>query len=110
MNRTTRRFAIAAVALTLPVTGCSASLDRLPLPSPGLNSSAYTLTATFSNALNLPAKAKVKLNGADVGQVESMTARDYTAVVTMRIRDGIRLPVGTTAELRSATPLGDVFV
>jgi virulence factor Mce-like protein len=54
--------------------------------------------------------AKVKLAGADVGQVESMVARNYTAVTTLRIRDGVLLPQGSTAELRTATPLGDVFV
>ncbi len=68
------------------------------------------LTAVFSNALNLPAMAKVRLAGADIGQLESMEARNYTAVTTLRIRDGVQLPQGSTAELRSATPLGDVFV
>jgi virulence factor Mce-like protein len=68
------------------------------------------LTAVFSNALNLPANAKVKLAGADVGELESMVARNYTAVTTLRIMDGVQLPRGSTAELRSATPLGDVFV
>ena len=71
---------------------------------------ATRLTAVFSNALNLPASAKVKLAGADVGELESMVARNYTAVTTLRIMDGVRLPKGSTAELRSATPLGDVFV
>lgn len=106
------RYALAAVAVAavLGTTGCAAGLDTLPLPAPGLGGGTYTITATFSNALNLPTKAKVKLDGADVGEVESMSARDYTAVVRMRIRSGVRLPVGTTAELRTATPMGDVFV
>jgi len=39
-----------------------------------------------------------------------MEARNYTAVTTLRIRDGVQLPQGRTAELRSATPLGDVCV
>jgi virulence factor Mce-like protein len=82
----------------------------LPLPAPGVGSGGYTLTAVFSNALNLPANAKVKLAGADVGELESMVARNYTAVATLRIMDGVQLPRGSTAELRSATPLGDVFV
>jgi virulence factor Mce-like protein len=68
------------------------------------------LTTIFSNALNLPDKAKVKLNGADIGEVESIRAHDFSAYVTMRIRDDVPLPIGSTAELRSATPLGDVFV
>ncbi|MGW5919557.1 MlaD family protein [Nocardia fluminea] len=106
---TVPRLAVAA-AITLSATGCATGLDQLPLPAPGLGGDTYTLTATFSNALNLPEKAKVSLNGADIGQVESMSARDYTALVTLRITSSVRLPVGTSAQLRSATPMGDVFV
>ncbi|MBF6169982.1 MCE family protein [Nocardia blacklockiae] len=103
-----RRLIGVAAAVAISTTGCSVSLDRLPLPAPGVE--GYSLTATFANALNLPTKAKVRLNGADVGQVEAMRAENYTAVVSMRIRSGVRLPAGTTAELRSATPMGDVFI
>ncbi|MFD8099283.1 MlaD family protein [Nocardia fluminea] len=106
---TAPRLAVAA-AITLSATGCATGLDQLPLPAPGLGGDTYTITATFSNALNLPEKAKVTLNGADIGQVESMSARDYTALVTLRITSSVRLPVGTSAQLRSATPMGDVFV
>ena len=99
----------ATVCLTL--SGCATEgLASLPLPAPGVGSGGYTLTAVFSNALNLPASAKVKLAGADIGELESMEARNYTAVTTLRIMDGVQLPRGSTAELRSATPLGDVFV
>jgi virulence factor Mce-like protein len=106
-----RRVFTLAVAVCLTVSSCaSEGLASLPLPAPGVGSGGYTLTAVFSNALNLPANAKVKLAGADVGQLESMVARNYTAVTTLRIMDGVQLPKGSTAELRSATPLGDVFV
>lgn len=100
--------AVSAVIIT---SGCASSgLGSLPLPAPGVGSGGYTLTAIFANALNLPMHAKVKLGGADVGRMESMIARDYTAVTTLRIVDGTLIPAGSTAELRSATPLGDVFV
>lgn len=104
--------AVAALgAAVLLLSGCATNgLASLPIPAPGLGSGGYELTAVFSNALNLPMNAKVKLAGADVGQVESMVARNYTAVTTLRIRDGVLLPRGSTAELRTATPLGDVFV
>ncbi|MFF0499991.1 MlaD family protein [Nocardia aobensis] len=111
MNALRRTFApLLVTALALPAAGCSTSLDRLPLPAPGLGGPTYSVTATFANALNLPARAKVELYGADIGEVAAMTAHDYTAVVTMRIRAAVVLPSGTTAELRSATPMGDVFV
>jgi virulence factor Mce-like protein len=109
---TARAFGLpAALVVALTVSGCaSEGLASLPLPAPGVGSGGYVLTAVFSNALNLPANAKVRLAGADVGELEAMEARNYTAVTTLRIMDGVRVPQGSTAELRSATPLGDVFV
>ncbi|OBG67966.1 mammalian cell entry protein [Mycobacterium sp. E3339] len=105
------RATLAAAAAAMVTAGCATNgLASLPLPAPGLGSGGYSLNAVFSNALNLPMNAKVKLAGADVGQLESMVARNYTAVTRLRIRDGVQLPRGSTAELRTATPLGDVFV
>jgi virulence factor Mce-like protein len=105
------RGMLTAVAAAMVTAGCATNgLASLPLPAPGLGSGGYSLNAVFSNALNLPMNAKVKLAGADVGQLESMVARNYTAVTRLRIRDGVQLPRGSTAELRTATPLGDVFV
>ncbi|BBY80326.1 MCE family protein [Mycolicibacterium pulveris] len=102
--------ALCALCLSTVLAGCSMGLDQIPLPAPSVGEDTYEISATFANALNLPAKAKVRLSGADVGEVESMTARDYTAVVTMRIASDVQIPEGTKAELRSATPLGDIFV
>lgn len=110
MNIVTKRVLPLALAGWL-ATGCATEgLADLPLPAPGSGAGGYTITAVFSNALNLPANAKVKLAGADIGEMESMQARNYTAVTTLRIMNGVQLPQGSTAELRSATPLGDVFV
>ncbi|WP_197373337.1 MlaD family protein [Mycolicibacterium baixiangningiae] len=109
-NRSKTTVALAMTAC-LSLSACATEgLASVPLPAPGGGSGGYTLTAVFSNALNLPAMAKVKLAGADIGELESMQARNYTAVTALRIRDGVQLPKGSTAELRSATPLGDVFV
>jgi phospholipid/cholesterol/gamma-HCH transport system substrate-binding protein len=99
-----------ALGMAGALTSCAVGLDRIPLPAPSAGASTYPISATFANALNLPAKAKVRLSGADVGEVESMVAQNYTALVTMQIASDVRIPVGTKAELRSATPLGDVFL
>lgn len=110
-TRPARTVLALAMTACLSVSACATEgLASLSLPAPGGGSGGYTLTAVFTNALNLPAMAKVKLAGADVGELVSMEARNYTAVTTLRIRDGVQLPQGSTAELRSATPLGDVFV
>ncbi|WP_134071298.1 MlaD family protein [Mycobacteroides salmoniphilum] len=111
---TRRRVAAVGTATMLAATvlsGCGTNgLGDLPLPAPGVGSGGYHLTALFSNILNLPNNAKVKLAGADIGQVDDMRVSNYTAITTLRIIHGVRLPKGSTAELRSATPLGDVFV
>jgi len=109
VGRTVRAVALA-VTVGTGATACGVGLESVPLPAPGMSSDTYELTAVFVNALNLPQRAKVRLAGGDIGEVASMRARDFRAVVTMRIRSATRLPVGTTAELRSATPLGDVYI
>jgi virulence factor Mce-like protein len=96
--------------LAVLVASCATGLESLPLPRPGQTGPCVLVTAEFANALNLPAGAKVKLNGADIGEVASIRAKDFAADVTLRINADTPLQIGATAELRSATPLGDVFV
>ncbi|MUL47425.1 MCE family protein [Mycobacterium sp. CBMA293] len=103
------RGAAAGVLATL-LTACGAGLESMPLPSPGASGPTYRLTAIFSNALNLPAKAKVRLFGADIGEVTAIRAKKFTAHVVMQLKSDVALREGSTVELRSATPLGDVFV
>lgn len=91
------------------LAGCGMSAADLPLPAPGVGAS-YPLTAVFRDALNLPEGAHVKLDGDDVGRVTDITPVNFTARVAMRIRADVPLPRGTAAELRQATPLGEVFV
>jgi virulence factor Mce-like protein len=109
-----RRAVLAALLgalLTGLLGGCGGvNVADLPLPVPGSDVPSVHLTAVFSDALNLPDGAHVKLNGDDVGRVRQIVAKDYTARVDMAVRRDLRLPVGTTAELRQATPLGEVFV
>ncbi|GAB89881.1 MlaD family protein [Gordonia rhizosphera] len=117
-RRRLRRHSVLVLAVALAsilgLSGCGVlpglTVEQIPLPIPGGIGESIQLTANFDNALNLPTRAKVKLYGTDVGQVTAIVAEDYTAVVTMRVGKSSRLPVGTGAELRQATPLGDVFV
>ncbi len=106
-----KRAIATAAAAAMVTTGCSVGLGDLPLPAPGMGvGGGYTLTAVFANALNLPAEANVKLSGADVGKLNSLVAKNYTAVAELQIMSGVQIPVDSTVELRSATPLGDVFI
>ena len=103
--------AVATVPLVGAVlAGCGVSATDLPIPGGGVEGPSYQLTAVFADALNLPDGAHVKLNGDDIGRVQRIQAKDYTARVTMAVRQDVSLPRGSRAELRQATPLGEVFV
>jgi virulence factor Mce-like protein len=108
-----RRWVAAAVAVPLlgaALAGCGVSATDLPIPGGGVGGPSYRLNAVFADALNLPDGAHVKLNGDDIGRVDRIVAKNYTAQVSMDVRQDVHLPEGTTAELRQATPLGEVFV
>ncbi|EGD55889.1 MlaD family protein [Gordonia neofelifaecis] len=111
-----KKAGVAAVALltTVSLAACGVvpgiTVEQIPLPAPGGIGDSITVHTSFENALNLPNKAKVRLGGMDVGEVESIVAKNYRAEVTMNVAKDTQLPVGTGAELRQATPLGDVFV
>ena len=104
------RWLVAGLSLLPMVSACGVSAADLPMPTPGLGGPSYRLTAVFADALNLPDGAHVTVDGDEIGRVQEITTRDYTARVEMTVRQDISLPVGTTAELRQATPLGEVFV
>ncbi|WP_458691019.1 MCE family protein [Nocardia tengchongensis] len=105
------RLRLLSIVGVIGVTaGCGVTVESLPLPRPGVGDNSYALHAIFANALNLPASAHVKIGGSDVGEVTAISTHDYIADVEMSIRGDIELPSDATAELRQATPLGDVFV
>ncbi len=112
MTARTRRamVALAASAAVLLASGCGLTVEKLPLPKPGVSGDTYTVHAVFANALNLPDQAKVKIGGSDVGVVSHIETKNFQAIVDLTIRKDIELPKDATAELRQATPLGDVFV
>ncbi|MET8428913.1 MCE family protein [Nocardia sp. NPDC004860] len=108
--RTSALGGLLTAATLLATTGCAVTMDTLPMPKPGLGAPGYTIHAAFADALNLPDHAHVKIGGTDIGVVTRIKSTNFIADVQMLIRDDIRLPKGTTVELRQATPLGDMFV
>ncbi|MCX4098217.1 MCE family protein [Nocardia sp. alder85J] len=110
MRLRTTTFSLVAAAALLGASGCAMTVNSVPMPKPGLGRPGYTLHAAFGDALNLPDHAHVKIGGTDIGIVTGIHTTNFLADVQMLIRDDIRLPKGTTVELRQATPLGDIFV
>lgn len=114
--------ALTATVITVASTGCDVQPADIPIPGTGVGGPTYHLRIQFADVLNLPQGAKVVADGVRIGQLTGVTlvdpvaatatapARQGYVIADVEIRDSVRLPVGTTAELRQATPLGDVHI
>ncbi|MBL1075539.1 MCE family protein [Nocardia sp. 2] len=115
MNYRTSCFTRGAAALLTTAalagaSGCAVTVRNVPMPEPGIGGPGYTIHAAFEDALNLPDRAHVKIGGTDIGVVTNIETTNFVADIEMLIRADIKLPRGTTAELRQGTPLGDMYV
>jgi phospholipid/cholesterol/gamma-HCH transport system substrate-binding protein len=105
-----RAATIAVLVAVLGLCGCSLpSLSSLPAPKP-INGPTYELSADFDDVLNLPIGAKVKQQGVVIGEVYAITTSNFVAHVRMHIAQAVKLPEGSTAQVRFTTPLGENYI
>jgi phospholipid/cholesterol/gamma-HCH transport system substrate-binding protein len=110
MSAPTRRARLVGlVALAALTSGCGFSLQAFPKLGTQTGS-GYPIHASFADVLNLPADAQVRDGSAVVGQVSAISTSAFRADLTFKIRTAVRIPVGTTAEVRFDSPLGDEYV
>lgn len=109
---------LLAAGTVLALAGCSFRPAELPVPGAGVDGPTYPLRIEFGNVLNLPTGAKVIADGVRIGELTGVTvvdagpgsARPGFVIADIAVRDAVRLPPGTRAELRQETPLGDVHI
>ncbi|WP_307849038.1 MCE family protein [Micromonospora sp. U56] len=108
--RALRALAGAVLVALLP-TGCGLpDLADLPLPGGAPKGAGYTVTAEFSDVLDLVPQAAVKVDDVTVGSVEKISLAGWTARVTLRIGTDVRLPSNATAAVRQSSLLGEKYV
>ena len=105
-----RLVAVLAALLTIPTTASCASLNIAALSQIGPRPTGYDIILKFNNVLNLPAQAKVIMDGVQVGVVEEVAVAEHEVDVHARIDNGIAVPSNIHAELQQATVLGDIYI
>ena len=72
----------------------------------------YTVYARFDNIGGLKKNAQVRSAGVSVGQVASIALdkSTYQGLVIMKINEGMRFPVDSSAKILTAGLLGDQYV
>jgi phospholipid/cholesterol/gamma-HCH transport system substrate-binding protein len=92
---------IAAVAVLAFRVGANPLLDR----------GGLRIYAIFDQTGGLKPRAPVEIAGVKVGQVSDITLnQDFRARVGLDLRDGLLLPVDTSASIVTAGVLGDRYV
>ncbi|MGN6607396.1 MAG: MCE family protein [Jatrophihabitans sp.] len=119
------RLVAGLVGATLALSGCSFSIYGTNLPGgTDVGDHPYTVTAYFSDVLDLVPQANVKVNDVAVGKVESISlskasdaqlvgganAVGWTAKVKMEVRGDVDLPENARATIQQTTLLGEKFV
>lgn len=113
LRRGLAAFGLVAVSI---VAGCAFDPSDIPVPGATVAGDSYRLRIEFTNVLNLPARAKVIANGAQVGNVDKVevipgdTAGPGYVAVDIEVEDSVELPAATIAELRQNTVLGDIHI
>jgi phospholipid/cholesterol/gamma-HCH transport system substrate-binding protein len=72
----------------------------------------YTLNASFERVDGINIGNEVMISGVKVGEVKSkkLDHANYNALVTISIEKDIQLPVDTSAEIVSASLMGDKYI
>ncbi|MGK8522611.1 MlaD family protein [Nocardia asteroides] len=105
-----RGLLLVGIVVVLLAPGCGFDPSDHTLPGTGVDGPTYRLAVEFESLLSLPAGARVRSNGADVGQLRSIELVPHAAVAHIDVRADVRFPVGTRAELRQTTVLGDIYL
>ena len=66
MTRARALAGLVSVVALAAVPACGVTVENLPLPKPQVPGETYTVHAIFTDALNLPDQAKVKMLAAAV--------------------------------------------
>ncbi len=77
-----------------------------------LSGDTYVIEARFSNAGGLNAGSSVLVAGVPVGRVEGIRVdpTDYSAMATLRVQVGLKLPTDTMASIKTTGLIGDKYV
>lgn len=77
-----------------------------------LGGDTYQLEARFASASGLNKGGSVHVAGVPVGRVEAIRVdpEDFSAIVTVTVLSGLKLPTDTMASIKTTGLIGDKFI
>jgi phospholipid/cholesterol/gamma-HCH transport system substrate-binding protein len=77
-----------------------------------MGADTYVVSARFANISGLNSGAKVAISGVTIGKVEEvrLNGEDFSAIVDMRLRSDVKLPMDSIVSVKTAGLIGDKFL
>jgi phospholipid/cholesterol/gamma-HCH transport system substrate-binding protein len=106
------KLLLLLLASSLVLSGCGGfDVYKLPLPGgPDAGDDPMIIDVQFADVLDLVPRSTVKVNDVSVGQVSDVALEGTHARVTLELRNDVKLPDNTIAEIRQTSLLGEKFV
>lgn len=104
---------VGAAVVALSATACSQGVYSIPLPGGAdTGSDPMHLTIQFEDVLDLVPQSTVKVDGVQVGRVDSITVADgeWTANVGVVVNNSVDLPANAFAAVEQTSILGEKFI
>jgi phospholipid/cholesterol/gamma-HCH transport system substrate-binding protein len=103
---------VAGLSAALVLSGCGfKGVYSLPLPgAAGAGGDTYTVGVQLADVLDLVPYSAVKVNGATVGHVKSISVQGHHALVMCRLPNTVVLPANAVARVEQTSVLGEKFV
>lgn len=104
---------VGATMVTLSVTSCASGIYGVPLPGGAdVGENPLQLSIRFEDVLDLVPQSTVKLDGVEVGRVESIEVPDgeWIADVGVIVNNSVDLPANATAGVEQTNLLGEKFI
>ncbi len=111
--RRVRRAAVAGITALLGgalLASCNGIADMSLPGGSATGGKVYHVKIEFNDVLDLVPQASVRVDDVPVGDVEKISLDGFHALVTVRLKDSVKLPRNAHAELRSTSLLGEKFV
>lgn len=107
------RQALALLAIAITLSSCAQwrGIANVSIPGgPGSGSGSYTVNVQMPDTLALTPNSKVMVADVYVGRVRAITIKNWVAVVTLELQNGVRLPRNATAKIGQTSLLGTQHV
>ncbi|MGE0268704.1 MAG: MlaD family protein [Candidatus Omnitrophota bacterium] len=74
------------------------------------NRNYYSLNATFSTVAGLKKDTNIEIAGVPIGKIKDIQLKDYQAIVTLDIKNGIVIQDDAIASVRTKGLLGEKYI